>query len=360
MKNKIGIIIAGAIIGILSVASVKFGNPLNMGLCIACFIRDIAGGLGLHRAEVVQYIRPEVIGIILGAFIMSKASKEFNPKNGSSPFTRFILGFIVMIGALMFLGCPLRMILRLGGGDLNALFGILGFTVGIFAGVKILDKGFSLGRTYNASPLEASSISILSLVLLGILIFIPTLLIFSESGPGSMRAPWVFALIVGLASGIAAQKTRLCMVGGIRDMIMFKDSYLLTGFLSIFVFVLIGNMLTGQFKLGFIEQPVAHSDALWNFLGMALAGWGSVLLGGCPLRQLILAGEGNVDSAVTIMGMLVGAAFAHNFKLASAPTGPSLNGQVAVILGFIVLGCISYFYIEKEIKFKEVELKEGA
>lgn len=131
---------------------------------------------------------------------------------------------------------------------------------------------------------------------------------------------------------------------------MFKDSYLLTGFLSIFVFVLIGNMLTGQFKLGFIEQPVAHSDALWNFLGMALAGWGSVLLGGCPLRQLILAGEGNVDSAVTIECLSAQTLLLITLSLL-APTGPSLNGQVAVILGFIVLGCISYFYIEKEIKF---------
>ena len=37
---------------------------------------------------------------------------------------------------------------------------------------------------------------------------------------------------------------------------------------------------------------------------MALVGWGSVLLGGCPLRQLILAGEGNGDSAVTVLGMI--------------------------------------------------------
>ena len=143
-------------------------------------------------------------------------------------------------------------------------------------------------------------------------------------------------------------------------MIMFKDSYLLTGFLSIFVFTLIGTLITGQFKLGFIEQPVAHTDALWNFLGMAVAGWGSVLLGGCPLRQLILAGEGNVDSSVTIMGMLVGGAFAHNFKLASAPTGPSFNGQIAVVIAFIALGVISYANMEKEIKFKNVDFKESA
>ena len=73
MGEKKGIIIAGSIVGILSSILVYFGNPKNMGICIACFIRDIAGGLGLHRAEIVQYIRPEIIGIILGAFIISMA-----------------------------------------------------------------------------------------------------------------------------------------------------------------------------------------------------------------------------------------------------------------------------------------------
>ena len=47
---------------------------------------------------------------------------------------------------------------------------------------------------------------------------------------------------------------------------------------------------------------------------MALAGWGSILLGGCPLRQLILAGEGNGDSAVTVFGMIVGAAFGPQLR----------------------------------------------
>jgi len=41
----------------------------------------------------------------------------------------------VVIGALVFLGCPLRMILRLGGGDLNAVVGLIGFVIGIFIGI---------------------------------------------------------------------------------------------------------------------------------------------------------------------------------------------------------------------------------
>lgn len=358
MKQKYGIIISGAIIGILSVALVVAGNPANMGMCIACFLRDIAGAVGMQRAEVVQYIRPEISGLILGALIMSVAAKEFKPKGGSSPFIRFMLGFIVMIGALVFLGCPLRMVLRLAGGDLNAIWGIAGFTVGILAGIQVLNKGFSLGRTQKVSNAEGASISVIAVLLIILLLIAPVTLFFSQKGPGSMHAPLLISLVAGLIGGAIAQKTRLCMVGGIRDAFMFKDFYLLTGFISIFVFALVGNIAVGKFNLAFEGQPVAHTDALWNFLGMAVAGWGSVLLGGCPLRQLILAGEGNSDSAVTIMGLVVGAAFAHNFKLASTPDGPTSFGKIAIILAFIVLLCISYFNIQKQIQFKDVEIKE--
>ena len=50
-KEIIIISIASAIIGVLAVSLVWFGNPANMGFCIACFIRDTAGSLGLHRAS---------------------------------------------------------------------------------------------------------------------------------------------------------------------------------------------------------------------------------------------------------------------------------------------------------------------
>lgn len=352
MKEKRGIIIAGAIIGILSVLLVYFGNPRNMGACVACFIRDTAGALGLHRAEVVQYIRPEIIGMVLGAFLISLGSKEFKVKGGSSPFLRFILGFVVMVGALMFLGCPLRMVLRLAGGDLNALVGLLGFAAGIFLGIQFLNKGFSLKRNYTQTTIEGYALPLISIGLLALAIMSPAFIILSQKGPGSQHAPIYIALAAGLIIGVAAQKTRLCMVGGIRDLIMFKDTYLISGFIAIFVFTLIGNLILGYFKLGFAEQSIAHADGLWNFLGMALAGWASVLLGGCPLRQLILAGEGNVDSAITIMGMVVGGAFAHNFKLAASAQGPTVNGKAAVIIGFVILGLISYFNIEKTMNFK--------
>ncbi len=342
MEGKKGIIFTGAMVGIIAVLLVRLGNPANMGFCIACFIRDIAGCMGLHRAAVVQYIRPEIMGLVLGAFIMAVKNKEFEARGGSAPMLRFILAIIVMIGALMFLGCPLRMVLRLGGGDLNALVAIVGFVVGILAGVYFLNKGFNLKRNYKLTSLEGYAFPIVNVGLFILLLASPSFLLFSEKGPGAAYAPIWIALAAGLIVGALAQKTRLCMVGGTRDMIMFKDNYLLLGFLAIIVFSLIGNLALGYFNVGFVGQPVAHNDGLWNFLGMALVGWASVLLGGCPMRQLILAGEGNSDSAITVFGMLVGAGICHNFGLAASPKGPTANGQIAVIICFVIVLAISY------------------
>lgn len=347
MKDKKGIILTGAVVGLLAVILVKFGNPANMGMCIACFIRDITGALGLHRAEVVQYIRPEIIGIVLGAFFMAFGMKEFSAKGGSSPLVRFLLGFIVMIGALMFLGCPLRMVLRMSGGDLNAIVGLAGFAAGIGVGIVFLNKGFTLKRTYSLVKFEGFILPAAMIGLLVLLLAKPAFIFFSEKAPGAAHAAVLLSLVAGLIVGALAQRTRLCMVGGIRDLILFKDWYLISGFLAILVTAMIGNIVIGKFNPGFTGQPVAHADGLWNFLGMALAGWGSVLLGGCPLRQLILSAEGNIDSVMTVLGMASGAAFAHNFSLAASAKGPTANGKVAVILGFALLLLISYFNIEK-------------
>ena len=102
-KETILIIAAGLIIGAIAVGLVFFGNPANMGFCIACFIRDTTGALGFHSAAAVQYIRPEIVGLVLGAFILALVTKEFKPRGGSAPVTRFVIAMFVMIGCLMFL-----------------------------------------------------------------------------------------------------------------------------------------------------------------------------------------------------------------------------------------------------------------
>ncbi len=352
-KKMIQLSIVGGLIGILAVLSVAKGNPGNMGICIACFLRDIAGAIGLHRAEVVQYIRPEIIGIVLGAAIISVVRKEFKPRVGSSPMLRFVIGFFVMIGALVFLGCPTRMLLRLAGGDLNAIFGLCGFVAGVCIGIVFLKKGYSLKRAYKSTALEGSMISILQLVLLVLLTSGAAFIFFSAEGPGSKHAPLLWSLGVGLIVGAGAQVTRMCTAGSFRDIIMFKDFTLFTGIFSTFVFALVMNIVMGKLNVGFAEQPIAHADGLWNFMGMVVVGFGAILLGGCPLRQLVLAGEGNIHSAITVLGLILGAAFAHNFGLASSPKGPTPGGQIAVVIALVLFVVIGVMNIKKETGFSQ-------
>ena len=355
--KRYGLLIGtGLVVGAAAVLLTALGNPANMGFCIACFLRDIAGALNFQRAGfdaevgtgIVQYIRPEIIGLVLGSTAIAFAKKEFRPKGGSSPMIRFIVAVFVMIGALVFLGCPLRMVIRIGGGDLNAVVGLVGFALGILLGIAFLKKGFSLRRAYQQSMAEGLIFPVLMVGLLVLLMMRPDFIIFSAKGPGSMAAPVLVALLVAVIVGILAQRSRLCMVGGIRDAVMFKDFRLISAFVAIIVAVLIGNLVLGNFNLGFVEQPIAHSEATWNLMGMVLVGWGSVLLGGCPLRQLILAGEGNTDSAVTVTGYIVGAAVSHNFGLASSATGIGTGPvAIAVVVGFVVLAVISLMNMQK-------------
>ena len=353
-RERIQIVIAGLIIGVIASLLVFFGNPSNMGFCIACFLRDTAGGLGLHRAAAVQYIRPEIIGLVLGSFGVALVKKEFSAKGGSAPVTRFVLGFFVMVGCLMFLGCPFRMILRLAGGDLNALLGLLGFALGILAGVFFLKRGYSLKRTYTQTKLDGVIFPVIQVVVFILLVAAPAFIFFTEAGggPGAKHAAVAISLIAGLIVGALAQRTRLCMVGGIRDVVLFREPKLLMGFGAILVSALVCNLIlngVGEatfFHLGFKGQPIAHTDGLWNCLGMLLVGFGCVLLGGCPLRQLVMSGEGNSDSAVTVLGLIVGAAFCHNFGLASSADGPTATGKIAVLLGIavvLVIACLNTF-----------------
>ena len=361
--SRWGILLAGAVIGLLAPLLQRAGNPTNMGICVACFERDIAGALGLHRAATVQYIRPEIIAFVLGSLIAALLFREFKPRAGSAPIVRFLLGMFAMTGALVFLGCPWRALLRLAGGDLNGLVGTAGLVAGIALGVFFLKRGYSLGRSRPAPAPVGWIMPAIMLGLLLLLIFRPQFtkdgpIFFSTEGPGSKHAPILISLAVGLVIGFLAQRTRFCTMGAWRDVILMGDTHLITGVGALFVVALITNLALGQFKLGFAAQPVAHSNHIWNFLGMALAGLAFLLAGGCPGRQLFLSGEGDGDAALFVLGMIFGAGFAHNWALTGVPDklaegaltvgGPGPYGQAAVIIGLVFCIVLGFTMREKK------------
>lgn len=346
--QKKGLLLAGLIAGVGLALLAFFGNPSNMAMCAACFIRDMAGSLKLHTTATVQYFRPEIVGLVVGSFLISVATHEYRSTAGSSPMTRFVLGFIMMLGALVFLGCPLRMIIRMSAGDLNAWVGLIGFILGVGTGALFLKKGFSLGREYDTNV--AAGMVLPLVLIVGLIISVATAVFAaSESGPGSMHAPVILALVVALVVGALAQKARICFASGLRNAFLVRDFEMLLPIAGMFIVMVVYNVATGNFKLSFDGQPIAHSQHLWNILGLYAVGFGAVLAGGCPLRQMILAGQGSCDGAVTFLGMLVGAAFAHNFGLAGAAAaaatadtaavagGPALAGQIVLVCGIVVL-----------------------
>ncbi|MEW6079528.1 MAG: YedE family putative selenium transporter [Thermodesulfobacteriota bacterium] len=359
MKNifatRSGIIGVGAFIGVMAALLQFWGNPGNMGICVACFVRDITGALGLHRASVVQYVRPEIIGLVIGSLAAALVFKEFRPRGGSAPIVRFVLGAFAMIGALVFLGCPWRAMLRLAGGDGNAIFGLLGLVAGIWIGTRFLKAGYNLGRTRVYSTTAGWVMPALAAGLFLLLLIFPRtegqeqsgVLFYSLKGPGAMNAPIAVSLIIGLIIGFLAQRSRFCTMGAFRDLILFKQVHLFSGVVALIVFAFTTNLIVKQFHPGFAGQPVAHVLHLWNALGMVLAGLAFALAGGCPGRQLFLSGEGDTDAGIFVVGMVAGAAFAHNFGLASSPAGIGPHGMAAVVIGLIVCGAIGFTMKQK-------------
>ena len=349
LTSRNGPWIAGGLIGLIAVALAKLGNPGNMGFCVACFTRDIAGALGFHRAVVVQYIRPEIPGFILGSFISSLIFREYSPRGGSSPVVRFALGVCAMFGALVFLGCPWRAYLRVAGGDWNALYGVGGLIVGVLIGIFFLWNGFSLGASESNPKAAGLIMPLIALSLLAFLFFEPKFsengaIFFSTSGPGSQHAPILIALAAGLIVGWLAQRSRFCTVGAIRDLIMMGDGYLFKGILAFTVVAFAANYALGTFKPGFEGQPVAHTNETWNFLGMVLSGLAFTLAGGCPGRQLIMAGEGDSDAGIFVVGMLAGAAMAHNFSAASSGAGIGAFGIHVTVIGLIFCLLVGFLF----------------
>ena len=358
MKNlfatRWGIIGVGAFIGVIAALLQYWGNPGNMGICVACFVRDITGALGLHRAGVVQYVRPEIIGFVIGSLAAAFIFKEFRPRGGSAPIIRFVLGAFAMIGALVFLGCPWRAMLRLAGGDWNAILGLVGLVAGIWIGTRFLKSGYNLGRTHKFAPAAGWVMPVMALGLFALLLIYPQVdgkeqsgvLFYSLKGPGAMHAPLLVSTVIGLIIGFIAQRSRFCTMGAFRDLILFKQIHLFSGVIALVAFAFITNLIVGQFKPGFDGQPVAHTMHLWNALGMVLAGLAFALAGGCPGRQLFLSGEGDADAAIFVVGMVAGAAFAHNFGLASSPKGIGPHGLAAVVVGLAV--CLTIGFTMKQ------------
>jgi hypothetical protein len=146
-------LIVGLTIGILAafvqVLLISAGGPEAYGFCVACQTRDVVNdainsvaGTKLAVAAISQNaILPvmTVIGVLIGAFASAKIYTEFKTKTGSTmSYLWYLLGgLFFMIFALFMGGCPYRIGLRIGYGDVIAFIGLLAIIAGVLIGIKI-------------------------------------------------------------------------------------------------------------------------------------------------------------------------------------------------------------------------------
>jgi len=344
MANRM-VIAAGAAMGILGVLLTVWGNPANSGICISCFMETTAGALGLHANERLQYLRPELMGFVLGACGSALLGKEFRSRGGSAPIVRLAAGVLLIVGCAVFIGCPIKLMLRFTAGDFGAIAGILGLVAGVWIGIRCYMHGIDLPSSSGEHGEGGMIVPIAAMGLLTIFFVQPLFLQVSVTGGGAAAAPWPVSLGAAIVLGMLAQRSRFCITGSLRDMLLMGIRTPMFGGFVAFALMAVGTAIaSGRFHPGFAGQPGAHADYLWSFLGMLLVGWVAVLVGGCPFRQLVKAGEGDTDAGLVTVGMLLGAALVQAWGIAATAAGVPLAGKLATLFGLMatVLAVLAY------------------
>jgi YedE family putative selenium metabolism protein len=256
-------------------------------------------------------------------------------------------GFSMMVGSAIFIGCPLKVFLRLAGGDVSALFGMVGLIVGVFLGLKgVGATPLGMEAKRREMPFVLGLFPVVLVAIFAGVAFIPGLLLESTGGGGSLHAPRYISLIAGLILGVLAQGSRFCITGQIKDVAL---SGRIGNGVSLFLFFLAAlgvNLLTEQFNFGYYDQPGVHLEWWWSFLGMGLVGFVAILSGGCPFRQIIKAGEGDMDALTVSVGMVLGAILVETWGLGATVSGVPVAGKVA-LLGSLAV--VALLYSKKEL-----------
>lgn len=135
----------------------------------------------------------------------------------------------------------------------------------------------------------------------------------------------IVTLLLGLLIGYLAQRSGYCSIGGFRDYFLFRHTRLLSGYLALIAASFAGYLLFWLITPAAMEHffwavtsgpatPVPGAPGgldtaaylLFSIVPGFFVGFIAVLIGGCPIRQTVMASEGNYRAAWFIIGMCVG------------------------------------------------------
>jgi hypothetical protein len=113
--------------------------PAAYGICSACHGRDLGNWILNHTEGAGLFVTAAgadwplltVVGLVIGSFLAARRNSEFGSINIGGNARQFLFGGVVMCAALFVGGCPTRIILRSGYGDLAAILVLSGVATGV-------------------------------------------------------------------------------------------------------------------------------------------------------------------------------------------------------------------------------------
>ncbi len=131
--------IAAGSIFVLAEAFLNIYPPSAYAFCLSCHVRDLLN----HLANTVtgsRLLTTEVggraflltsPGVIIGALVAARMYGESKTRKASKPLLFALTGFVIMVIGIVIFGCPTRLALRAGYGDVYGIAGLVGLLAGV-------------------------------------------------------------------------------------------------------------------------------------------------------------------------------------------------------------------------------------
>jgi hypothetical protein len=146
-------VVAGTIF-VLADALFPISPPSAYAFCLSCHVRDlvntVVNAVGHARFQVTEVAGRALLltspGVLLGAFIAARVYGEARPRKADRPLLMAGLGFLMMTIGIVIFGCPTRIVLRAGYGEVYGLVALAAMFVGIAGATVVMKLRWRAGK----------------------------------------------------------------------------------------------------------------------------------------------------------------------------------------------------------------------
>jgi len=187
---------------------------------------------------------------------------------------------------------------------------------------------------------------------------------------------WPLLLILAFFIGFVANRTTLCAVRAVDEVINKHQTKVLMSFFRVMLWSLVITMLASLFFESVAAQEYAFT--VITILGGLMFGLGASINGGCALHTLSRLGTGDIGMVLTILGLASGAMLTKLISLkytflAAVPTEPNIvfPESLYLPLAFLLLtilvieliktmGSVNIYHWWKRLSSSKYDLRSAA